>query len=100
MDFQEHCRGIVITEHGIIAARRVDHHPGEETDDDVGACGVCFDPIWTNPRMRHFIAMTPQVPIVCCRCGTATLRALHDNFPHVQVLRREVPDLAKLGTFN
>lgn len=87
--------------HGVVAALRVDHHPVKDgTADDLGVCGICGEMVWLPIRTRRFQAMNPQMPTLCCLCSEFSAAALQQALPGIEIMAADIPDLARLGTFN
>ncbi len=99
-----HDYDVISLEHGLIHAFRVDHHPTVDLDEhqdwDYGHCAICAGYIWLSIKASHFIGMNPHIPVLCCLCSEMSREAIEAAVPDVEFMRREVPDLARLGTFN
>ncbi len=84
---------------GLIMLRRIDHHAAEPND-ELGSCGICGAPVWTNRKVQIFVDMNPHLPALCCCCGLDRVILTKIIDPRVNFVDYDIPDLAARGHFN
>ncbi len=86
--------------HGMIQASRVLCLPEPGEAHEARPCAVCGHLAWLLDKTVVYLDMRPWTPLLCCVCIDLPVRLLRRALPCAEVLRRDVPDLRKLGTFN
>ncbi len=82
---------------GFVRGSRVATHVPPGDDAEAMACGLCSALTWVESHTPLYLAVNPQVPLLCCGCAEISIPILQRFLRDRKLMAVDVPDLSRLN---